>query len=164
MIPCHDNGCQHTTHIWLDGIRYFRGPSVSVSNMVCDEQLGEWINQPHQLRKFDTGATRNIDALRDDPEGYLSPLVLDRYNEYMTKNRVQADGSIRASDNWQLGIPLEAYIKGLWRHFLHLWQRHRGWPVRDSKASLNAEEDCCAILFNTQGYLHELIKKRLEVK
>lgn len=114
-----------------------------------------------KIRKFDTGATRSADAMRDDPEGYLSPLVIDRYNEYMTKHRQQPDGSVRMSDNWQKGMPLPSYMKGAWRHFLHWWTRHRGFPVRDPGAAVDIEEDLCALLFNVQGYLHETIKKRL---
>lgn len=112
-------------------------------------------------RKFATGATRSSDSGRDDPEGYLSPLVIDRFNEYMTKHRVQADGRVRDSDNWQKGMPLATYMKGLWRHVLHLWTRHRGFPVRDPGAAANLEEDLCAIIFNAQGYLHETVKARL---
>lgn len=113
------------------------------------------------VRIFETGATRSNDALRDDPEGYLSPIVIDRFNQYMTRHRVQPDGRVRASDNWQLGMPLDTFVKGLWRHFLHLWTRHRGFPVRDSHAAEDIEEDLCAILFNAQGYLHELLKAKL---
>ena len=112
------------------------------------------------VRQFETGATRNNDKGRDDPEGYLSPLALDRFFQYMTKHRIQSDGSIRASDNWQRGIPLETYMKSLWRHFFHLWQRHRGYEVRDPHAGADICEDLCAILFNAQGYLHEVIKER----
>ena len=114
------------------------------------------------VRTFATGATRSQDAGRDDPEGYLSPLAIDRFCEYMTKHRVQPDGSVRASDNWQRGIPLATYMKGLWRHLLHLWTRSRGFPVRDPMASCNLEEDLCAIIFNAQGMLHEVVKQRLE--
>ena len=78
----------------------------------------------------------------------------------MTKHRLQPDGRLRASDNWQKGIPLDAYMKGMWRHFLHLWTRHRGWPVRDPDATMNIEEDLCSIIFNAQGYLHEVLKTR----
>ena len=116
------------------------------------------------MRQFDTGATRSADAVRDDPEGYLSPLVLDRFNEYMTKHRVQADGALRASDNWQKGMPLDSYMKGGWRHFMHWWTRHRGWPVRDTKAAADIEEDLCALLFNVQGYLHETVKRRIAIQ
>ena len=118
---------------------------------------------PGQMRDFGNGAIRTDDSRRDDPEGFLSPLVIDRFNEYMTTHRRCADGSWRGSDNWQSGMPLASYMKGLWRHFLHLWTRHRGWPVRDAGAATDIEEDCCAILFNVQGYLHETIKARLAI-
>lgn len=110
-----------------------------------------------QVRKFDTGATRSLDNGRDDPEGYLSPIVIDRFNEYMTKHRLQPDGTMRASDNWQHGIPVSAYMKGMWRHFLHLWTRYRGLPVRDPGAAKDAEEDLCALMFNVQGMLFEIL-------
>lgn len=112
---------------------------------------------PTTVRNFATGATRSNDALRDDPEGYLSPLVIDRYNQYMSKHRLQADGKVRESDNWQKGMPLTSYMKGMWRHFLHLWTRHRGWAVRDRNAAPYIQEDLCAIIFNAQGYLHTLL-------
>lgn len=113
------------------------------------------------VRTFDTGATRSDDTLRDDPEGYLSPIVIDRFNQYMTKHRLQPDGHVRASDNWQKGMPLDTFAKGLWRHFLHFWTRHRGFPVRDPKAAEDIEEDLCAMFFNVQGYLHEKLKAKL---
>ena len=113
-----------------------------------------------RLRRFDTGATRSADAGRIDPEGFLSPLALERYCRYMAKHRLQADDTRRDSDNWQKGIPFAAYMKGGWRHFLHWWTRHRGWPVRDPLAGADLEEDLCALIFNAQGYLHELIKTK----
>ncbi len=114
------------------------------------------------MREFASGATRNVDTVRDDPEGYLSPLAIERFCAYMTKHRRQADGTVRASDNWQLGIPLSAYFKGMWRHFLHAWSRYRGWPVADPLAAADLEEDLCALLFNVQGALHEIVKARTE--
>lgn len=116
------------------------------------------------VRKFETGATRSLDAGRYDPEGFLSPLVLERFCEYMNKHRVQPDGSVRASDNWQKGLPKEVYAKGFWRHFLHFFARHRGWPVSDPGAAANIEEDLCAILFNVMGYLHELRTAAVKVE
>lgn len=110
------------------------------------------------MRSFETGATRNQDASRVDPEGFLSPLVIERFCEYMNINRVQKDGSLRDSDNWQKGIPKDVYMKSAWRHFLHLWLRHRGMTVNDAHAAHTMEEDICALLFNLQGYLHELLK------
>jgi hypothetical protein len=112
------------------------------------------------MNTFETGATRSEDVVRDDPDGYLSPLFLEMYFKYMTKNRVQADGKVRDSDNWQRGIPLTRYLKGLWRHFFHLWQRHRGYEVTDDLAADNIEEDMAAMFFNLQGYAHEYLKEK----
>ena len=111
------------------------------------------------IRSFDTGATRSSDASRYDPEGFLSPIVIERFCEYMNKHRVQPDGSIRASDNWQKGIPRAMTMKGMWRHMLHLWTRHRGYTVQDKMATTCTEDDLCAIMFNAQGLLFEILKK-----
>ncbi len=56
-------------------------------------------------RTFETGATRDTgdDKLKFD--GFLSASVIKRYAEYMHKNRIQSDGSLRDPDNWQKGIP-----------------------------------------------------------
>ena len=112
------------------------------------------------MRTFDTGATRDTDDTKPDYEGFLSPLVIERFGQYMTKHRFQADGSARASDNWQKGIPLNVYIQSAFRHFLDWWLAHRHdrtLEVRPSKQEM-AEEALCALLFNVQGYLHELLK------
>lgn len=110
------------------------------------------------VRAFDTGATRSSAEGRYDPEGYLSPLAIERFCEYMHKHQKQADGTTRASDNWQKGMPIDTFMKGMWRHMLHLWLRHRGFTPHDPKAAVDMEEDLCAILFNAQGYLHSLLK------
>jgi hypothetical protein len=112
------------------------------------------------VRAFATGATRSSDAGRYDPEGFMSPIVIERFCEYMQKHRLQPDGSVRASDNWQKGIPRDTYLKGLSRHFLHLWTRMRGFRVQDTGAAADEEEDLCALLFNAQGLLFELLKDK----
>lgn len=112
------------------------------------------------VREFTTGATRSPDSERYDPEGFLSPLVIERFSEYMHKHRKQSDGTLRDSDNWQKGMPLPSYAKGMWRHFLHFWMRHRGWETKDAGAAATIEEDLCAIIFNAQGYLHTLLKEQ----
>lgn len=116
------------------------------------------------VRKFETGATRSADTGRYDPEGFMHPVVIERFCEYMHKNRLQPDGTIRDSDNWQKGIPFATYVKGLWRHFLHLWTRHRGSEPYDDKASDSAVDDCCAILFNAHGYIYEALKATGRIK
>ena len=115
------------------------------------------------MREFATGATRNVDTERIDPEGFLSPAVLAEYFKYMHKNRFQKDGNLRDSDNWQLGIPQRAYVKSLWRHFFDFWTRHRaaGNHKSDQVGYRNEQliEDCCALMFNSMGYMFEELKK-----
>lgn len=105
------------------------------------------------MRTFETGATRNTDDTKPDYEGFLSPLVIERFGEYMTKHRFQADGQVRSSDNWQKGMPKESYMKSGWRHFFSWWKSHRGLKTEE-----DIEESLCALFFNIQGYLHEHIK------
>lgn len=114
---------------------------------------------PKPVRTFGTGADRDVDDHKIDPEGALSPLVLDRFCEYMKKHSVRLDGTTRASDNWQKGMPLSAYMKSALRHMFHAWQIHRGWAaVEPSSGELVEVEDAlCGVLFNVQGYLHELL-------
>jgi len=108
-----------------------------------------------EIRKFDSGATRDNDQGKLDYEGFLSPIVIERYAEYMNKNRVQSDGNVRASDNWQKGIPIDAYMKSKYRHFHDTWKEHRGISTKDG-----LEESLCAELFNTMGYLFEILKDK----
>ena len=109
--------------------------------------------QPAEVRQFDSGATRDVDTNKLDYEAFLSPLVLEAYAEYMHKNRFQRDGTIRDGDNWQKGIPTDVYMKSMWRHFFDVWKEHRGL-----KTEQGLEENLTALLFNVQGYLHELKK------
>jgi len=110
------------------------------------------------MRTFESGATRDDDKDKLDYEGFLSPLALERYAQYMHKCRVQADGKLRDSDNWQKGIPLGQYMKSKFRHFMETWKTCRG--ARGLKAKAELEESLCAELFNTMGMLHELVKER----
>ena len=112
------------------------------------------------MREFETGATRNIDVNKFDYEGFLSPLVIEEFARFMHGHRIQADGKLRDSDNWQKGIPLNAYMKSLWRHFMNVWKYHRGHAIYDENGKeVSIKEELCGILFNTMGYLHEIVKK-----
>lgn len=119
---------------------------------------------PQGVREFGTGATRDLDANKLDFEGFLSPLVLERYAEHMHKARKMPDGSMRESDNWQLGIPIPVYMKSLWRHFFAVWKLHRGLPVTEvvkgETIVKDLETELCATLFNTSGMLHEVLKAK----
>lgn len=105
------------------------------------------------VRTFATGATRDLDENKLDYEGFLSPIVLEEFAKYMHTKRKMPDGSMRDSDNWQKGIPLDAYMKSMFRHFFAVWKSHRqGTDV--------PEEDLLALLFNVQGYAHETLRKQ----
>jgi hypothetical protein len=107
------------------------------------------------MREFSTGATRNIDEDKLDFEGFLSPLALEEFAKYMHKNRLQADGKLRDSDNWQKGIPMKAYMKSLYRHFFDTWKRYRGLETPEDQIT-----NLCGLMFNAQGMLHELLKAK----
>lgn len=107
------------------------------------------------MRHFSTGATRNLSDDKLDFEGFLSPLALEEFAKYMHKNRIQADGKMRDSDNWQKGIPTDAYMSSMWRHFFDTWKSHRGLETPEDQIS-----NLCGLLFNVQGMLHELLKTK----
>lgn len=111
-----------------------------------------------KIRQFSTGATRNLDDTKPDPEGFLSPYSISAYSDYMNRNRLQADGSVRDSDNWQKGIPLSSYMKSAFRHFLEVWMYHRTGE-RGSKM----QSALSALFFNVHGYLHEVTKAQEEL-
>ena len=118
-----------------------------------------------RVRTFDTGANRSLEEGKLDYEGFLSPLTVERYAEYLHEHRKLPDGSVRDSDNWQKGIPLDDYIKPAWRHFHAWWKAHRGWfknPLTSAVDREKALEDnVCAVIFNASGYLHELLKNKI---
>ena len=110
------------------------------------------------VRRFDTGATRDSEIGKPDYEGFLSPLVIEAYGRYMNHHRRMADGSLRDSDNWQKGIPPEAYMKSGWRHFMEWWKCHRGGVAREGIVFA-----VCGLLFNAMGWLHEYLKAHPEL-
>ena len=112
-----------------------------------------------EIRQFDSGATRDTDVGKLDYEGFLSPLVLKRYAEYLNKHRIQSDGKLRNSDNWQKGIPIKEYMKSKWRHFMDTWRWYRIGP---KLTGLHVEESLCAEMFNTMGMLFEVLKGKQE--
>ncbi len=134
--------------------RSILGRDFSCSNEATAFQAGK----QDEIRTFKTGATRDTEEGKHDYEGYLSPVVLERFAEYMTKHRIQPDGKLRESDNWQMGIPQESYMKSAWRHFMDWWKEHRGLESREG-----LEDALCGLMFNVMGYLHEILKKNKKV-
>jgi len=116
------------------------------------------MKEKSQMRKFSTGATRNLEEGKLDYEGFYSPLVMERYAEYMNKHRRQTDGKFRDSDNWQKLFGekhLDVCMKSAFRHFMDWWKQHRGYKGQDT-----IEDSICALLFNLQAYLYKLLKDK----
>jgi len=107
-----------------------------------------------KIRKFKSGATRDTNKSKFDFEGFLSPIVLQEFAKYMHENRIQSDGKLRDSDNWQKGMPKKEYIKSAWRHFIDWWLEHRGYESRDG-----IKKALCGLIFNSMGYLYEILKE-----
>jgi hypothetical protein len=105
------------------------------------------------VREYETGATRDNNDDKLAYEGFLNPLVLKRFAEYMHEHRKQADGKLRAADNWQKGIPEADYIDSMWRHFMDVWMFRRGYSIE-----VTYEDALCAVIFNAMGLLHERLK------
>lgn len=111
-------------------------------------------------RYFESGAYRDSDDGKYDYEGFFSPFVLERRAQYMHEHRRQSDGELRDSDNWQNGIPIDEYMKSHWRHFQHLWKLHRRMVRGEIIPDKELEDALCAIMFNAEGHLDELLKLR----
>ena len=110
-------------------------------------------------RTFGEGSgNRNSDLNKIDPEGYISPLVIKAFSEYMLKHQFLADGTKRESDNWQKLFGddhLKVCMKSATRHFLDWWLAHRG---EDSREGI--EDALGGIIFNAMGYWHKLLKDK----
>ena len=109
------------------------------------------------MRKFESGATRDDNEDKLNYIKALCPLVLKRYTEYIGKHRTQADGKLRDWDNWKSGIPIDVYMESKGRHFWTTWALTfmAAWEFGEKEALI---ESLCAELFNTMGYLHELLR------
>lgn len=117
------------------------------------------IEDSGQLRTYSTGATRDTSEGKHEPWRFTSALVEQRFCQYMHKHRKQSDGNLRASDNWKQGIEIKDYYDSLSRHIQDLRLILDGYPELAREG--DAEEALCAIAFNVQGMLHEMIRDRL---
>jgi hypothetical protein len=112
-----------------------------------------------KIRQFDSGATRDTAEGKLSYVKALSPIVLQRYVQYLDVHRKQSDGSMREFDNWKQGIPEETYLDGLGRHFVAAWLLAQDYPASDNHGPVTLEDSLCAIIFGASGWLHEILKK-----
>lgn len=111
------------------------------------------------VREFSTGATRDDEGTKPDYRGFLSPLALHRIGQYMNEHRTQADGTLRASDNWKKGIPRKEYLSSLLRHVVDYWRAVEG-AIEAPLSEKELQDLLCAIHFNADGLLHERLLGR----
>ena len=107
-----------------------------------------------QVRTFATGAVRGTQQGKLDYEGYFTHRFFEGYGDYMERNSHLPDGTVRDSDNWQKGFPIESFVKSGWRHMVGWWKGHR-----TGKPDLDA---CYGVVFNAIGYIDQTLKEQGE--
>lgn len=149
----HDGPCNPSSR----GVVSYEDGSVRGSEQASEPNGTECAGLVPDARYFPSGSYRDGQEGKLDYEGFLSPSALFRYGQYMDKNRLQSDGQMRDTDNWQKGIPVDAYMKSMWRHLVAAWTEHRhGTEDYDQDA---LEDALCGVVFNAFGYLHELMER-----
>lgn len=106
------------------------------------------------MREFYTGATRDDEQDKLDYWGFESAIADEAFAAYMHKHRKQADGQIRDSDNWKMGLPIETYQRSLYRHVKAFKK------AIEEDRYVDAVDIAQAIRFNIQGWTHEILKDR----
>lgn len=131
---------------------------------VIEQRLSDAAEAEHQeaIRTFTSGATRDTAEGKLSYVEALAPIVLRRYLQYLNKHRLQTDGRMRDFDNWKKGIDKDTYLDSTGRHFVSLWLIHQGFQASDNHGKVDIEDALCAIIFNTMGYLFELLKDKKE--
>lgn len=145
----HDQHCPHRFDAFrcgtcgANGIGHLPGCPIPIPK----------VEEAPVTRTFETGATRNTDQGKYEYAGFLHPHVLEAFAAYMNVNRELEDGSRRASDNWQLGIPLSVYEQSEWRHHMEFWKIARGLPSDEGELAA-----IMGTVFNLFGYALERMK------
>ena len=115
----------------------------------------------NEVRRFASGATRSVDEEKINPLAAISPEVLERFAEYMQEQKQLPDGTVRLESDWKSGIPRKRYAEALGRHFLEFWLKWDDLHESDYTGTMEfLEEPLCALLFNAQGLLHEILLRR----
>lgn len=101
-----------------------------------------------KVRKFSSGAIRDIDDGKENYVESISWLSLRRYARYMKKVSVKY-----GEGNWIKGIPIQEYEKSLLRHIQKYFSaKYNGVDIEPEVDHLSAA------MFNLQGLMHEYEK------
>lgn len=109
-------------------------------------------------RTFETGAYRDTEEGKNDYAGFLSPLVIRAFGDYMRKHQLQSNGEMRRSDNWKSMFGEHhnnVCLSSAWRHFLDLWMENEGFRSRDG-----LDEAIGGLLFNVMSYWYKILVER----
>jgi hypothetical protein len=134
--------------------------AIDRSEGISQEEWDATVNG--EIRTFESGAIRDGNPDRKyDYSGFMSPLVVKEFARYMHKHRLLPNGSVRASDNWQNGMPREECMSSLWRHFHDVWTAARGYvPVDFDGNEVDELEALMAVWFNVQVMALGIIEER----
>lgn len=114
------------------------------------------------MRTFETGANRDTNTNKVDYMGHISPLVTHRYGQYMNECRNLPDGTRRAADNWKAGMPVPVWLESLVRHMEDVKLIADGYS--DVATTPDMEKALCAVLFNAQGLLYQILVEKRKPK
>jgi hypothetical protein len=78
----------------------------------------------------------------------------------MLKHQTQSDGNLRESDNWKKGFPLDAFWHSMSRHILDLRLIWEQFP--EEARTQDIIETLCAVKFNVDGLMHEILRTELK--
>jgi len=115
-----------------------------------------------KMRKFKTGAIRDTDEGKINYARGLSPIVIQRYGEFMLKHNAQVDGGHRDEGNWKKGFTKQTYMESKFRHFVATWLINDGFLFDIDREEFI--ESLCAELFNTMGMMHVLLLEQRTAK
>lgn len=105
-----------------------------------------------EVRKFETGAIRDVDTTKEDYVETISWTAFRRYAQYMTSKKKRY-----GAGNFKKGIPIESYEQSLVRHIQKYMEN------RYEEGIVETDDDhISAIVFNCFGILHE--QERLKKK
>lgn len=141
---------QSVPHIW-----YLKKEDIEPVRSFVEHPDGKL-----EIRKFESGATRDTAEGKLDYVKALCPLVLKRYVQYLDKHRKMPDGSMRDFDNWKQGIDEAVYHSSSGRHFFDTWLLTEGFTAEDNHGPVELEDALCAQLFNIMGRLHEILVEK----
>jgi hypothetical protein len=99
----------------------------------------------NKVRKFNTGAIRDLDDTKEDYTETISWTAFKRYAKYMTGKKQKYGGG-----NFKKGIPIESYEQSLLRHV----QKYMENKFENGQVEVS-EDHLSAMVFNIFGIMHE---------